>query len=424
MQKITNVEVEEVRNIGADVQAMRHNGVHSSERIRVLSITDVLKARSRQWRVDGLLPMGGMSMVYAPQGEFKTFFALDLALSVAHGLPFQGRRVKQGPTVYVLAEGTAGLKDRIRAWLKEYGVTEEHGKAFFVLEAVQFKRPADAQLLAERIEALGIEPAMLFIDTFARHAVGVDENHARDVGEWIDGVAALQRRLNADVVALHHAQKGSNDGGRVRERGSSAFIAAVDTAIRLSKKKGKVVVTCEKQKDAAEFTAFGLTVKAVSLGQNEHGEESGSCVLVTTDLQDDDLASEMPHLNETQMVVMSVLKVNGPLTVKDWRTTSMKVLKRDVCSATFRHWKDKLVQCGLVEQTSRKGTYRATTTSESAMPPANGASFIDGFDPTCASHATPLIGVADGAGEAGVVVADQRAQIEGIWNQEPVIEEV
>ena len=53
---------------------------------------------------------------------------------------------------------------------------------------------------------------MLFIDTFARSAVGLDENDATQVGLWIDGITALQHEMETDVVAIHHAQKAKADG--------------------------------------------------------------------------------------------------------------------------------------------------------------------------------------------------------------------
>src|SRR5204863_2612559 len=114
-------------------------------------------------------------------------------------------------------------------------------------------------------------PAMVVIDTFARSAVGIDENHARDVGLWIDAVRVLQQRLgkdgkDVDMVALHHAQKGNAEGGAVRERGSSAFIGATDTVIRLKRDGTKVAVHCEKMKDAAHFKPFTLYLKVVPLG--------------------------------------------------------------------------------------------------------------------------------------------------------------
>ena len=115
----------------------------------------------------------------------KTFFALDLALCVAAGIDFHGRKVKQGPVVYVLGEGRGGLKKRVSAWLQEHQLAREPD-AFFVTEAVQFRESEQVEALLGQIGARSLEPAMVVIDTFARCSVGVTENDATEVGVWID----------------------------------------------------------------------------------------------------------------------------------------------------------------------------------------------------------------------------------------------
>jgi hypothetical protein len=314
------------------------------------SIDDVLHESSPEWRIERLLPVGALSMIYAPQEQFKTFFGLDLALSVAYGLDFHGRRVKQGPTIYVLGEGRGGLKNRILAWMQEHDIVRVPS-AFFVLEAVQFNRRDDVQKLRAQIDSLNVEPAMLFIDTFARCAVGVDENDAMHVGTWIDAVTGLQHSMRVDVVALHHAQKGSNDGGPVRERGSSAFIGAVDTVIRLAKKSQKVKVTCEKQKDAEHFAPFTLAVRIMPLGTNEHGEAASSCVLVDPE----DPGAERNQLGNGHRVMLSSLSEFPDQTASrgEW------VQKTGIKERTFDRYRNELVTQGYIESSGR-GVFRIT----------------------------------------------------------------
>jgi hypothetical protein len=89
------------------------------------------------------------------------------------------------------------------------------------LEAVQFKRPKDVQALLAQIGALNVKPVMVVIDTFARSAVGLNENDATEVGLWIDAVSVLKDQMGVDIVALHHAQKAKatkNGTKPVRER--------------------------------------------------------------------------------------------------------------------------------------------------------------------------------------------------------------
>ena len=361
---------------------------------QLFSIEDVLALPSIDWRVERLLAEGALSMIYAPQSQCKTFFALDLALSVAHDVDFLGRRVKSGPTVYILAEGRGGLKNRIRAWLKEHGISKA-GPAFFMLEAVQFKTEADVATLKARVDGLNVKPAMLFIDTFARNAVGIDENQAKDVGLWIDSVTRLQQEMGVDVVALHHAQKPNAERTNVRERGSSAFIGAVDAAIRLKREGNTITVTCEKQKDAEHFEPFALALKTIALAQNE-----SSCVLVPADTPAAHGSDLAVHLSRSERLALKVLSEHGPLQSGDWRLQIEAEQQETVASRTFQNWREGLVRKGKVEEVEEgSSVYRVTKTDDDARS-ANSTPSADVQSPSSASNATTSLEVACGTGEA------------------------
>ena len=57
-----------------------------------------------------------MVELFGKPGVGKSFLALDLAMSAAAGVPWLGKTTKQGDVVYICAEGTTGLKHRVRAW--------------------------------------------------------------------------------------------------------------------------------------------------------------------------------------------------------------------------------------------------------------------------------------------------------------------
>ena len=55
----------------------------------------------------------------------KTFVALDMALSIAKGLPFHGLPTKQGAVAYIAGEGARGLLGRIEAWYRSKRVDNQ-----------------------------------------------------------------------------------------------------------------------------------------------------------------------------------------------------------------------------------------------------------------------------------------------------------
>jgi hypothetical protein len=334
-------------------------------RFKFLSVSEVMALPSPQWRVNGLLPVGALSMLYAPQEQAKTFFALDLALSIASGTPFHGRKAKQGPVVYILSEGRGGLKHRLAAWMAAHP-DADLSQFIFLLDAVQFRTGVDdVQYFCGEIEGRNLCPALIVIDTFARSAVGVDENNARDVGLWIDAVRRIQQRLGkdgaeVDVLVLHHAQKGSAEGGPVRERGSSAFVGATDTVIRLKRADTSVSVHCEKMKDAAHFKPFTLQLKVMELGVDEYGEAASSCVLVDSDeipgAQNETLAAE--HL---KLLTTLCAFPQGTADRKDWLPlTGLK-------DRSFDRHRDFLLAKGYIVATISRGQYRITPLGDLAI---------------------------------------------------------
>lgn len=77
------------------------------------------------WRVDGILPLEGIGVIYGPPGSGKIFLAVDLGLSVAPGRQWVGKDVETTDAVYVASEGgRRAAKNRIIAWRTENTVVD------------------------------------------------------------------------------------------------------------------------------------------------------------------------------------------------------------------------------------------------------------------------------------------------------------
>src|SRR5690242_14366574 len=57
-----------------------------------------------------------LAMLVGEPGTYKSFIALGFAMCIKAGIPFAGRAVRQGPVVYVLAEGRGMFSLRTQAW--------------------------------------------------------------------------------------------------------------------------------------------------------------------------------------------------------------------------------------------------------------------------------------------------------------------
>ena len=93
-------------------------------RFKLTRFNAVLVSSSAFYLVKGLIPRGGMVVVWGPPKCGKSFWTFDLAMHVARGEPYRSRRVQQGAVVYLALEGGHGLRARIEAYRRKHQVND------------------------------------------------------------------------------------------------------------------------------------------------------------------------------------------------------------------------------------------------------------------------------------------------------------
>jgi hypothetical protein len=248
---------------------------------RILSLGQLASLPPPSPLVDGLIFRNTLVNVFGPPASFKSFLALDIGLSVAHGGSWHGREVHSGPVLYIAGEGAAGIRKRASAWMMNQGVSD-NGEPFFVLpQAVNIRDQAEVDaLIAEAGETMPQQPALVIIDTLARSFGGGDENSNVDMGEFIMQCDRIKAAFDgATVMIVHHSGKDTTRGAR----GHSSLYGAVDTELELKRSQGSDSVTIRnsKQKDAEETDGIRMTARVVTLppGDGLWLEEETSIVL-------------------------------------------------------------------------------------------------------------------------------------------------
>jgi hypothetical protein len=242
-----------------------------SRRPLLLSIADLLALADPDWLIDGILPQGGLAVLYGPPGVGKSFLALDWSMCVDLGREWSGRPARQGTALYICAEGTSGLKQRVEAWLA--AVSPEAKGLLIYPRPLDVGSAEDRQASIAALRERGAAPRFIVIDTLNRCFGGLDENSTADMTQFINGLDDLRSHFpEATILVVHHSGKDKARG----ERGSSVLRTAADTVIRLDKHGRTLTLTCEKQKDGEEFDSLWLTLETVHLG------DRSSCVLRLT----------------------------------------------------------------------------------------------------------------------------------------------
>jgi hypothetical protein len=157
-----------------------------------------------------------------------------------------------GPVVYIVGEGSRGMKDRMKAWQLSHPAADI-STAFVVLEPIMLHdRPALHRFInGVAITFKQTPPSLIVLDTLAQNFVGGDENSAQDMGVWLHGARMLQEKFGSTVLIVHHAARGSG-----RERGSTALRGASDTMIHMRRPSERVnsyKMACTKQKEGECF---------------------------------------------------------------------------------------------------------------------------------------------------------------------------
>lgn len=204
--------------------------------------------------IEGWLFRNTLAFLTGPPKKGKTFIALDMAMAVANGVDWVGgTNTSQGKVLYVLGEGTAGLPKRVSAWRCAKGIPLGDDESILWLKrAAQLK---DKGELAELIEICEMHrPDLVVIDTFARSAVGVEENSAKEVGEVIAGLDEIKFRTGACVLVVHHSGKDVGRGAR----GSSALGGAWDTSILVDGDTKVMTLRNDQQKDVEAAEPIGI----------------------------------------------------------------------------------------------------------------------------------------------------------------------
>jgi predicted transcriptional regulator len=205
--------------------------------------------------LEGILSVGTLAAIYGPSGIGKSFVAQGIALSVSTGSRWMGRQVRQGPVLYVAAEGSFGLAQRRRAWMTSEQLSATEGDHWLV-RSVNLLDLNWSTALVELAKEL--RPVLIVVDTVARSMQGGEENSSRDMGTLINAADAIRHATGATVLLVHHTPRQGDN-----MRGHTSLEGAVDTAIEVQGDEHNLVLRCAKQKDAAPFEDIRLSLRVV-----------------------------------------------------------------------------------------------------------------------------------------------------------------
>ena len=234
---------------------------------------------TKEWLVHHLLGDGDASVLFGKPGDGKSVLAEDLALHIAAGRPWHGRRVKQGAVVFVALERRKLVERRAIAFRKKYGVADL--PIAFVGGVYDFRNlrivAAIISIVKEVEAATGQQVVLIVIDTISRALCGGDENSPKGMGAIVAATSRLQTDTAAHVCWVHHIPL----DGTERLRGHGALLGAMDTTISVVKQADGVrTATVAKSNDSEEGEGVAFTLDSVEIGEDADGNVTTAPVVV------------------------------------------------------------------------------------------------------------------------------------------------
>lgn len=233
----------------------------SAECLNFISIGELMARPEikEDFIVDGLLSVGGLSLIVAKPKVGKSTLARQLALAVATGADFLGRKTKQGTAFYLALEER---EQDVRNHFKAMGSSGEES----IMVCTDASSP---ELLQKLFASLRKDrPALLIIDTMIRVLKLKDLNDYAQTTSALGPIMNIAREVSTHVCLLHHASKKAQldiDAAL----GSTAISATVDLVITLMREGGERVVQCEGRVDnpiEKSILNFDPETKTMQLG--------------------------------------------------------------------------------------------------------------------------------------------------------------
>ena len=182
------------------------------------------------WLVDGVIQRGSNGFICgAPKGG-KSWIAVDLALSLALGLPWMGFLIPQRVKVALITreDNPPLTKWRLRHLLAGKGKTlEDVGDNLWVNsreQSPEFRLDKPEQTAEMLAELKKVKPEFLILDVLnVLH--GRDENDNQEMRRILEQLNLIQQEVGCSIGVLHHFNKMAEGSMTQRLRGSSRYQA-------------------------------------------------------------------------------------------------------------------------------------------------------------------------------------------------------
>jgi RecA-family ATPase len=268
--------------------------------------------------VEGLFTFPSTAMLYGKSNSGKTFYAIDIAMSVATGIATLGMKTSTNDVgcnvLYLAAESPSGVELRIRTWLSgnrnRYLING--GDCHVVGDAIDLYSGNSTESIELTIESINKDNRLadgttndvrlVVIDTLAKSSGKADENSS-NMATIMANAERIATNKNCVVLIIHHSGKDESAGAR----GHTSVTGAVDTVIHCEAFAGGTKCFIEKQRDLdTKGKEYAYKLESVEIGVNQWGSKRTSCFIAPCDLP-----KKVNGLSENDRKIIAAIRAAG-----------------------------------------------------------------------------------------------------------------
>lgn len=243
---------------------------------------------THEYLIKGVLTRNELSFLAGASQSGKSFIAIDMAMAVARGVDWFGRRVRRGGVIYQAGESATGVRRRrFPAYRQRYDCGHDP------LSVVLLEKPVDFYSSDEDVDAF-IEECLhwkrvfrdplelIILDTFNKATPGANENDGKDMGMVLARCERVRRATGAHVMLVHHMNA---EGSKMR--GHTSLFGNVDNVVTVKKcpdrtdAEGRQVRewVLSKQKDGEDGVGGKFVLPSIEIGFDADGDKVTSCTV-------------------------------------------------------------------------------------------------------------------------------------------------
>lgn len=248
-----------------------------------MGLAELLATPQPPWQIQGYVRCKQVGLLAAFPGVGKSTLAAAWMMSTLAGVPWCGKKVRQGSVVALVGENRRGFANTCDAYQRKHGLPAPRDGDY--LEIVDYRLPLSGaegqarlfELLADVTEAHGgRKPALLVVDTLSSHWAD-SEDTAEVMAPAMRTLATIAERWECSVLILHHTTKAKGKGlmpELADVRGSLAAAGNTDFTFGMCQPQpGVAHLGALKVKNDKEPPLVKLLLTEVPCGHDSDGEE-------------------------------------------------------------------------------------------------------------------------------------------------------